>query len=59
MREVEVLRLLAQGLPNKQIARELGLSVHTVERHLTNVYAKIECRSRSEATAFALPHGLH
>lgn len=56
-REAEVLRLLARGLPNKQIAQELGLSVHTVERHLTNLYPKIDCRSRTEATAFALTHG--
>lgn len=55
-RETEVLRLLARGSSNKQIARDLGLSVHTVERHLTNLYPKIGCRSRTEATAFALTH---
>lgn len=57
-REVEVLRLVAHGRANKEIAALLGLSVHTVERHLTNLYPKIGCRSRSEATAFALMHGL-
>jgi len=36
----------------------LGLSVHTVERHLTNLYPKIGCRSRTEAAAYALTHGL-
>ena len=57
-RELEVLRLVARGLANKEIAGELGLSIHTVERHLTNLYPKIGCRSRTEATAFALTHGL-
>ena len=38
------------------IAAALGLSVHTVERHLTNLYPKIGCRSRTEAAAFALSH---
>ena len=36
-----MLRLVSAGLANKQIARELGISVHTVERHVTNLYAKI------------------
>ncbi|MGY1619874.1 ATP-binding protein [Geodermatophilus sp. SYSU D00691] len=53
-REREVLRLLAEGAANKQIARRLAISVHTVERHVTNVYSKIGARNRAEATAFAL-----
>jgi DNA-binding NarL/FixJ family response regulator len=57
-REAEVLRLIAHGRANKEIAVLLGLSVHTVERHLTNLYPKIGCRSRTEAAAFALTHGL-
>lgn len=56
-REVEILALLAGGRANKEIAAQLGLSVHTVERHLTNLYGKIGVRSRSEATAYALTHG--
>ncbi len=55
-RETEILALLAQGSANKEIAAHLGLSVHTVERHLTNLYGKIAVRSRSEATAYALTH---
>ncbi|MEZ4552980.1 MAG: alpha/beta fold hydrolase [Dehalococcoidia bacterium] len=55
-REVEILALLAGGSANKEIAARLGLSVHTVERHLTNLYGKIGVRSRSEATAYALTH---
>jgi len=57
-REVEILALLAGGSANKEIAAHLGLSVHTVERHLTNLYGKIGVRSRSEATAYALTHTL-
>jgi DNA-binding CsgD family transcriptional regulator len=57
-REREVLTLLATGAANKEIAASLVVSVHTVERHLANIYTKIGARSRSEATAFAVRHGL-
>jgi DNA-binding CsgD family transcriptional regulator len=57
-REVEVLRLLASGLTNRRIAEVLTLSVHTVERHVTNVYAKTGLHNRSEATAYALRHAI-
>jgi DNA-binding CsgD family transcriptional regulator/pimeloyl-ACP methyl ester carboxylesterase len=57
-REVEVLRLLAGGESNDQIARHLGLSPHTVERHVANIYRKINARGRADATAYALRHGL-
>ena len=56
-REVEVLRLLASGLSNPGIAR-LQLSVHTVERHVVNIYTKLGVHGRAEATAYALRHGL-
>ncbi|MCK9486446.1 MAG: alpha/beta fold hydrolase [Dehalococcoidia bacterium] len=56
-REAEVLRLLARGMANKEIAGALDVSVHTVERHLTNLYPKIGCRSRTEATAYAITRG--
>jgi DNA-binding CsgD family transcriptional regulator len=55
-REVEVLRLLADGQSNKEIAAALTLSIHTVERHLVNIYAKIGARGRADAVAFALRH---
>jgi ATP/maltotriose-dependent transcriptional regulator MalT len=58
-REIEVLRLVANGGRNRDIAEELFLSVRTVERHITNLYAKIGVSSRSEAIAFALAHNLH
>jgi DNA-binding CsgD family transcriptional regulator len=58
LREQEVLRLLAQGHRNRRIARDLVLSVRTVERHVANVYAKIGAHGRAEATAYALRHHL-
>jgi DNA-binding CsgD family transcriptional regulator/pimeloyl-ACP methyl ester carboxylesterase len=57
-RELQVLRLLAAGESNAQIARRLGLSTHTVERHVANLYRKIGARGRAGATGYALRHGL-
>lgn len=57
-REVDVLRLLARGETNSVIALELGLSVNTVERHVTNLYRKIDARGRADATAFAVRRGI-
>lgn len=51
-REAEVLGLLATGHTNKDIAAELVLSVHTVERHLQNAYRKVGLRNRAEAAAY-------
>jgi DNA-binding NarL/FixJ family response regulator len=53
-----VLCLIAAGQSNKQIAAELFLSVYTIERHITNLYAKIGARGRADATAWALRHDL-
>jgi DNA-binding CsgD family transcriptional regulator len=53
-REAEILRLLAGGRTNREIADTLVLSVHTIERHLANAYRKIGARNRADATAFAL-----
>jgi predicted ATPase/DNA-binding CsgD family transcriptional regulator len=57
-RELEVLRLVARGDSNKEIATELVLSVRTVERHITNLYGKIDARGKADATAYAFKHGL-
>ena len=60
-REAEVLRLVARGLSNDDIAHELVLSVRTVERHVANSYAKIGARGRTAraiATAWAHSHGI-
>jgi DNA-binding NarL/FixJ family response regulator len=57
-REVEVLRLVAKGRSNQQIADEYVLSVKTVARHMSNIFAKVGVENRSGATAFAFEHGL-
>ena len=57
-REVEVLRLVATGLTNREIATELMLSERTVERHVSNIFAKIAVPSRAAATAYAYEHHL-
>ncbi len=55
-REVEVLRLVASGLTNNEIATELFLSPKTVSRHLSNIFTKIGVSSRASATVFAIEH---
>jgi DNA-binding CsgD family transcriptional regulator len=57
-REREVLCLIAAGRTSSEISRELTLSVRTVGRHITNLYAKIGARTRADATAYAIRHGL-
>jgi DNA-binding CsgD family transcriptional regulator len=57
-REVEVLRLVAAGLSNQEIATALVISGHTVRRHLQNIFAKIGVPSRAAATAYAFQHDL-
>jgi DNA-binding CsgD family transcriptional regulator len=56
-REDQVLRLLAAGLTNKEIAARLTLSLLTVNRHVANIYLKLGTRNRAEATAWALGGG--
>jgi len=56
-REVQVLRHIAAGATNKEIAGTLSLAVSTVERHLVNLYTKIGARRRADAIAYALRHG--
>jgi DNA-binding CsgD family transcriptional regulator len=57
-RELEVLRLVASGKSNREIAAALVISEHTVARHLQNIYAKLGLPSRAAATAFAFEHEL-
>jgi DNA-binding NarL/FixJ family response regulator len=57
-REVEVLRLVARGRSNQQIADELVLSSKTVARHMSNIFDKIGVENRSSATAYAFEKGL-
>jgi DNA-binding CsgD family transcriptional regulator len=57
-REVEVLRLVAQGLTDAQVAEQLVISPRTVNSHLKAIYGKIQVSSRSAATAYALERHL-
>ena len=57
-REVEVLRLVAQGMTNEQVAEQLVVSPRTVSTHLTSIYNKLGVNSRSAATRFAVEHQL-
>ena len=58
-RQGEVLRLLAQGLSNADIAAQLQLSEHTVHRHIANIYTALDLGSRAAAAAYAVRHGLN
>ncbi len=57
-REVEVLRLVAQGKSNREIGEELVITEGTARRHVSNIYQKIGLNNRSEATSYALREGL-
>jgi DNA-binding CsgD family transcriptional regulator/tetratricopeptide (TPR) repeat protein len=57
-REREVLRLVAQGLSDKEMAAALGLSEHTVHRHVANILTKLDLPSRAAAVARAAHHGV-
>jgi DNA-binding CsgD family transcriptional regulator len=57
-REVEVLRLVASGATNQQVAEVLHISVRTVNTHMTNILNKTSCENRTAASAFAVQHNL-
>jgi two-component system nitrate/nitrite response regulator NarL len=57
-RERDILALVGQGLSNKAVARQLGISVHTVKFHLEALFAKLEATSRAEAVAKGLRGGV-
>jgi DNA-binding CsgD family transcriptional regulator len=57
-RELEVLRFLARGLGNKEIAGELGITTHTVKYHLAALLEKLGVRSRTEAVSLGIRRGL-
>ncbi len=58
LREIEVLRLLAIGRSNADVALVLSISLSTVATHVRNILAKTGCANRTEAAAYALRHGL-
>ena len=55
---MEVLRLVAAGKTNRAIAEDLTLSERTVDRHVSNIYTKLDVTTRAAATAWAYEHGL-
>ncbi|MEX0953878.1 MAG: response regulator transcription factor [Rhizobiaceae bacterium] len=57
-RELQVLALLAEGAPNKVIARRLDISVHTAKFHVASIIAKLNAANRTDATATAIRQGL-
>jgi DNA-binding NarL/FixJ family response regulator len=57
-REIEVLRLLARGLTNREIANVYGISANTVKNHLNNLMAKLDVADRTEAVSFCLARGI-
>ena len=57
-REIAVLRLLAEGLHNREIAERLSISPATVSRHLANIYVKLDVTTRAAAAAYAYRHNL-
>jgi DNA-binding NarL/FixJ family response regulator len=57
-REVDVLRLIARGRSNKEVAHQLGISAKTVGTHVEHIYAKAGVATRAGATLFAMEHDL-
>ena len=57
-RELQVFRLLAQGLDNAAIAERLVVTTRTVQNHVSNIYGKLRVASRTEAALYAIRHGL-
>ena len=53
-RELEVIKLIAQGMPNKEIASTLYISEKTVKNHITNIFRKLNVEDRTQAALFAL-----
>ncbi len=57
-KEIEIVRLIARGLKNKVIAKQMCISEHTVRHHLTSIFSKLQVNDRLELMIFAYRHGL-
>jgi DNA-binding NarL/FixJ family response regulator len=57
-REVQVLRMVARGMTNSEIAQQLGLSEKTIAHHMTHIFNKTTSDNRASVVAFAFRHGL-
>ncbi|MFZ3062188.1 MAG: response regulator transcription factor [Actinomycetota bacterium] len=57
-REIEILKLIAQGATNKEIAKKLYLSIKTIETHRTNIFRKLDIHDRTQAAVYAVRKGL-
>ena len=57
-RQYDILRVVATGKSNREVAAVLGISEHTVARHLQNIYSRLDLPSRAAATTYAHEHGL-
>lgn len=57
-REAQILRLIARGLTNRAIAREVGIAPRTADQHVHNIFIKVGARSRAEAVRYAVEHEL-
>ncbi len=57
-REIEVLELIAEGMINKEIARQLYISEKTVKNHVSNIFKKLEVSDRTQAAIYAFKHNM-
>ena len=57
-REIEILRLVAEGLLNKEIGLQLNISERTVKNHVSNIFKKIQVSDRTQAAVFAIKNNL-
>ncbi|OLE69659.1 MAG: hypothetical protein AUI36_04615 [Cyanobacteria bacterium 13_1_40CM_2_61_4] len=57
-REIEVLRMLGEGLGNKMVADRLGISEHTVKFHISSIFTKLDASTRTEAVTLGIRQGI-
>jgi len=58
MREIEVLKLIAEGMINKEIAKSLYISEKTVKNHISNIFKKLDVNDRTQAAIYAFKHNI-